>query len=66
VGHASHGLLGIEERAALFNGHFAAGPTRNGGWRVSVTLRFPAVTQPDPATDDANPALLARPSATTG
>ena len=66
AGHDTHGLLGIKERAALFNGHFAAGPTRSGGWRVTVTLRFPAVTEPDPATDDAYPALLARPSATTG
>ena len=37
----AHGLLGIRERAALFDGRFTAGETTSGGWRVTVTLQLP-------------------------
>jgi len=40
----AHGLLGIRERAALFGGDSRAGwSAAGGGWRVTVTLRFPDV-----------------------
>lgn len=35
---AGHGLTGIRERAALYRGHAEAGPTRDGGWRVTARL----------------------------
>jgi signal transduction histidine kinase len=36
---ARQGLIGIEERSALFGGHFEAGPTPKGGFRVRVSLK---------------------------
>jgi signal transduction histidine kinase len=33
-----HGLDGIAERAALFEGTMSAGPDTSGGWRVQVSL----------------------------
>jgi signal transduction histidine kinase len=33
-----HGLVGMRERAALYNGTVAAGPAPDGGWSVEVTL----------------------------
>jgi signal transduction histidine kinase len=35
---AGQGLIGIRERAAVFSGHVEAGPTPDGGFRLSVTL----------------------------
>lgn len=37
-----HGLLGLRERATLLGGDFHAGPMRNGGFTVRVTLPLPA------------------------
>jgi signal transduction histidine kinase len=34
-----HGVLGMAERAAAFDGSLAAGPRAGGGWQVAVTLR---------------------------
>ena len=39
---AGRGLVGIRERAALYNGCVTAGPTADGGF--SVTVAFPAAT----------------------
>lgn len=36
-----HGLLGLEERAGLLGGTFQAGPTSEGGFRVSATYPLP-------------------------
>ncbi|MDQ2837196.1 MAG: sensor histidine kinase [Actinomycetota bacterium] len=35
---AGHGLIGMRERAALFDGTVDAGPTELGGWRVRAIL----------------------------
>ena len=35
---SGHGLTGMRERVALFDGTFDAGPTREGGFRVAATL----------------------------
>jgi signal transduction histidine kinase len=34
-----HGILGMAERAAAFDGHLSAGPRAEGGWQVTATLR---------------------------
>jgi signal transduction histidine kinase len=39
-GAVGHGLIGMRERAALFDGDFAAGPGPKGGWMVRTTLRY--------------------------
>jgi signal transduction histidine kinase len=40
AGHANgHGVLGMAERAAAFDGSLVAGPRSDGGWQVAVTLR---------------------------
>ena len=33
-----HGLIGMRERAAIANGSVSAGPTPEGGYRVSATF----------------------------
>jgi signal transduction histidine kinase len=39
-GHGGgHGVLGMAERAAAFDGSLVAGPRSEGGWQVAVTLR---------------------------
>jgi signal transduction histidine kinase len=40
---SGHGLVGMGERAALYNGELQAGPRPGGGYRVAATLRFTAV-----------------------
>ncbi|MFI1510863.1 sensor histidine kinase [Streptomyces sp. NPDC020597] len=42
-----HGLTGMRERTALYGGSVDAGPTPDGGYRVTATLR---PTRPEPAT----------------
>ncbi|MGY0055697.1 ATP-binding protein [Streptomyces sp. LZ34] len=44
---SGHGLVGMRERAALYDGSFAAGPNTRGGWTVRALL---TTTPPDPAT----------------
>jgi signal transduction histidine kinase len=34
-----HGVVGMAERAAAFDGSLVAGPVPGGGWQVAVTLR---------------------------
>jgi signal transduction histidine kinase len=34
-----HGVVGMTERAAAFDGSLVAGPHPSGGWQVAVTLR---------------------------
>ncbi|WNV85899.1 sensor histidine kinase [Umezawaea sp. Da 62-37] len=37
-----HGLTGMRERAALYNGTFSAGPSPRGGWAVRATFALTA------------------------
>jgi signal transduction histidine kinase len=39
---SGEGLRGLAERAALVGGRLEHGPTRSGGWRVGMRLRWPA------------------------
>jgi signal transduction histidine kinase len=38
TGRSGHGLTGMQERAALYEGHVTAGPKQAGGWSVTVQL----------------------------
>ena len=40
VGAPGQGLIGMNERAAMFDGDVAAGPRPGGGWSVEATLRY--------------------------
>jgi signal transduction histidine kinase len=40
-----HGIAGMRERATLYGGELTAGPTAQGGWRVTGWLPLPAVDQ---------------------
>ncbi|MBU4215568.1 MAG: hypothetical protein KJ792_13030 [Actinobacteria bacterium] len=48
AGPAGRGLVGMRERAALFEGTVSAGPYR-GGWRVQVELAVPPDAGPRPS-----------------
>jgi signal transduction histidine kinase len=50
---AGHGLTGMRERVALYNGTLRTGPLRGGGYQV--TARLPVVRGALPADDDAAP-----------
>ncbi|MFG2952097.1 sensor histidine kinase [Streptomyces sp. NPDC048291] len=47
-----HGLTGMRERTALYGGSVDAGPTPDGGYRVTATLR---PTEPEPEPTAATP-----------
>jgi len=41
-GHGfGHGLVGMRERAAVYQGHVTAGPDPEGGWKVQARLHVP-------------------------
>lgn len=40
-----HGLIGMRERAALFNGELTTGPSEGGGFAVRASLPLPAETR---------------------
>ncbi|MFF2325098.1 MULTISPECIES: sensor histidine kinase [unclassified Streptomyces] len=42
-----HGLIGMKERVALFDGHIAAGPDPRGGWTLRATLHDSPPTPAD-------------------
>jgi signal transduction histidine kinase len=39
--NAGHGLAGMRERAAVYDGRVSAGPDPSGGWRVRASLALP-------------------------
>jgi signal transduction histidine kinase len=41
--HVGHGLVGMRERAAMYDGRLTAGPRPGGGFRVAATLPFSPV-----------------------
>lgn len=41
-GGGGFGLMGMRERAALYDGEVVSGPQRDGGWAVHAHLRIPA------------------------
>ncbi|GGM94540.1 sensor histidine kinase [Streptomyces fuscichromogenes] len=47
-----HGLTGMRERTALYGGSVDAGPTPDGGYRVTASLR---PTEPEPEPAEATP-----------
>ena len=40
VNGSGHGLAGMRERAALYDGRLEAGPRQSGGFRVAATLWY--------------------------
>ena len=46
---AGHGLVGMRERAGLFDGRFEAGPAPGGGWLVNAELHVVGQHVPDHA-----------------
>lgn len=40
-----HGLVGMRERAGVYDGSLAAGPTLGGGWRVEARLPLPSAPE---------------------
>jgi signal transduction histidine kinase len=50
-GEEGHGLIGMRERAALYGGTVAVGPTPDGGWNVEAELDLTPlpVTEGDPS-----------------
>ncbi len=59
-----HGLVGLRERAALFDGTVEAGPRPGRGWRVCATLRVAAPLQDQPIDQNRSTAgpLVATPA----
>jgi signal transduction histidine kinase len=46
-----HGLLGMRERASIYDGQVSAGPRPEGGFEVVLTLPIPSAPPDDPAGD---------------
>jgi signal transduction histidine kinase len=44
-----HGLLGMRERATIYDGRVSAGPRPEGGFAVVLTLPIPSPPLGDPA-----------------
>lgn len=49
---AGHGLTGMRERVAMFEGEITAGPDADGGYEVAVFLPVPRATGPSLRKDD--------------
>ena len=62
LGASGNGLIGMRERAVATGGELRAGPTTNGGWRVSARLPVvaadAAVTDPDLLVADPDPPVI--------
>ncbi|MEO3926964.1 histidine kinase [Micromonosporaceae bacterium B7E4] len=61
------GLIGMRERVHLYAGAFEAGPTADGGFRVSARLPYRPAERPSPLADAPPPAVEAgQPSGPAG
>jgi glucose-6-phosphate-specific signal transduction histidine kinase len=56
---AGHGLTGMRERVALYNGMLRTGPLPGGGYQVTATLPLSSL----PVADQAPPAAHPQPAA---
>jgi signal transduction histidine kinase len=54
-----HGLNGMAERAAMFDGHVTAGPRPGGGWRVRAELRAGRAESAEQPSRTASPGTAA-------